>query len=66
MACSKYTLTNTGSTIVNFNYRRCSDFMWQYQVELKPHKPSDFTIAPSKLLSKMQAKVAILSSDRRK
>jgi len=36
MACSKYTLTNTGSTIVNFNYRRCDDSMWEYQVELTP------------------------------
>lgn len=34
MACSKYTLTNTGSTMVNFNYRRCDDAMWEYQVEL--------------------------------
>jgi hypothetical protein len=34
MACSKYTLTNTGSTIVNFNYRRCDDSLWEYQVEL--------------------------------
>ena len=38
MACSKYTLTNTGSTIVNFNYRRCDDAMWQYQVELEPNQ----------------------------
>ena len=36
MVCSKYTLTNTGSTIVNFNYRRCDDSMWDYQVELTP------------------------------
>ena len=36
MACSKYTLTNTGSTIINFNYRRCDDSMWDYQVELTP------------------------------
>lgn len=36
MACSKYTLTNTGSTVVNFNYRRCDDNMWEYQVELAP------------------------------
>jgi len=34
MACSKYTLTNTGSTLVNFNYRRCDDSLWEYQVEL--------------------------------
>lgn len=38
MACSKYTLTNTGTTSVNFNYRRCDDFMWQYQVNLDPNE----------------------------
>ena len=36
MACSKYTLTNTGPTLVNFNYRRCEDSLWKYQVELDP------------------------------
>ena len=36
MACSKYTLTNTGSSITNFSYRRCDDNMWQYQVPLDP------------------------------
>ena len=36
MACSKYTLTNTGSSIVNFSYQRCDDAMWEYQVELNP------------------------------
>ena len=36
MACSKYTLTNTGSTTANFSYRRCDDSMWEYQVELNP------------------------------
>ena len=38
MACSKYTLTNTGSTVVNFNYRRCDDSMWEYQVNLDPNQ----------------------------
>ena len=38
MACSKYILTNTGSTIVTFNYQRCSDTQWQYQVELSPNE----------------------------
>jgi hypothetical protein len=38
MACSKYTLTNTGSTIVNFNYRRCDDSLWEYQVELSQNQ----------------------------
>ena len=53
MACSKYTLTNTGSTIVNFNYRRCDDSMWDYQVELTPGQTKNiwlingtFTISP--------------------
>jgi len=36
MACSKYTLTNTGTSISNFSYRRCDDNMWEYQVELEP------------------------------
>jgi len=54
MACSKYTLTNTGSTIVNFSYRRCDDSMWDYQVELLPNQTKNiwvingtYTVAPS-------------------
>ena len=53
MACSKYTLTNTGSTIVNFNYRRCDDSMWEYQVELQQNQTKNiwlingsYSIAP--------------------
>lgn len=38
MACSKYTLTNTGTTAINFNYRRCDDSMWEYQVSLEPNQ----------------------------
>ena len=38
MACSKYILTNTGSTIVTFNYQKCEDTQWQYQVELNPNQ----------------------------
>jgi len=36
MACSKYILVNTGSTIVTFNYQRCDDALWMYQEELNP------------------------------
>lgn len=36
MECRKYTLINTGNTIVNFNYQRCDDNIWEYQVELLP------------------------------
>jgi hypothetical protein len=53
MACSKYNLTNTGSTIVNFNYRRCDDTMWEYQVELTQNQTKNiwlindsYSIAP--------------------
>ena len=53
MACSKYTLTNTGTTVINFNYRRCDDAMWQYQVELYPNQTKNiwlmdntYSIAP--------------------
>ena len=54
MACSKYTLTNTGSTIVNFSYRRCDDSLWDYQVDLYPMQVKNiwvingtYTVAPS-------------------
>jgi len=53
MDCSKYTLTNTGSTLVNFSYRRCDDSMWDYQVELSPNQTKNiwviegtYTVAP--------------------
>ena len=36
MNCIKYKLINTGDTIVSFNYMRCDDSMWQYNVELNP------------------------------
>jgi cell division septation protein DedD len=38
MNCKKYVLTNTGTTEVNFNYRRCDDAMWMYQVPLKSNQ----------------------------
>ena len=54
MACSKYTLTNTGSTVVDFNYRRCDDSMWEYQVSLEPNQTKNiwfidntYSVAPS-------------------
>jgi len=44
MACSKYNLTNSGSTIVNFSYRRCDDSMWDYQVELIPNQTKNIWV----------------------
>lgn len=38
MSCSKYNLTNTGSTITTFNYQRCDDALWVYQAELAPNE----------------------------
>lgn len=53
MACSKYTLTNTGDTTVNFSYRRCDDSLWEFQVELLPNQVKNiwvidgtYTVAP--------------------
>lgn len=36
MSCTKYNLTNTGNTIVTFNYQKCDSAEWEYQVELGP------------------------------
>ena len=36
MACSFCTLSNTGLTIAYFNYMKCEDSQWAYQVELNP------------------------------
>ena len=54
MACSKYILTNTGSTLVNFSYQRCDDTLWDYQVELLPNQTKNiwvingtYTVAPA-------------------
>jgi hypothetical protein len=44
MACSKYILTNTGSTLVNFSYRRCDDSLWDYQVELLPNQTKNIWV----------------------
>jgi hypothetical protein len=44
MACSKYILTNTGSTLVNFSYRRCDDSLWDYQVELSPNQTKNIWV----------------------
>jgi hypothetical protein len=38
MSCSKYSLTNTGTTAVNFNYQICEDFLWEYQVNLNTNE----------------------------
>lgn len=38
MGCSKLTLTNTGTTVVTFNYQECDSSEWEYQVELSPNE----------------------------
>jgi len=44
MSCSRYTLINTGSTVVNFNYQRCEDFLWEYQVDLFPNQTKNIWV----------------------
>jgi hypothetical protein len=36
MACSFCTILNTGTTLAYFNYMKCEDSQWAYQVELVP------------------------------
>lgn len=38
MTCSKYSIVNTGDTVVTFNYQKCDSSEWQYQVELEPNE----------------------------
>lgn len=38
MSCKSYTLVNSGSSVINFNYQRCDDALWEYQVELQPNE----------------------------
>ena len=39
MNCKKYTLINTGTTIVTFNYMHCTESVyWDYQVQLDPNQ----------------------------
>jgi len=38
MACKVYSLINSGTTTVNFNYQRCDDALWEYQIEIQPNE----------------------------
>lgn len=38
MACSKYTLKNIGTRIASFNYRKCGNAIWEYDVPLLPNQ----------------------------
>lgn len=38
MVCRKYILSNTGNTVVTFNYLKCSDSEREYQVPLRPNQ----------------------------
>jgi hypothetical protein len=59
MACSKYTLTNTGTTLVNFNYRRCDDSMWEYQVELEPNQTKNIWLLNGTYSTAFQTGIAL-------
>jgi hypothetical protein len=38
MNCFKYTLKNTGDTLVTFNYQKCVTAEWEYQVKVLPNE----------------------------
>lgn len=64
MSCKKYTLINSGSTIVNFNYRRCDDQMWQYQVELEPNQTKNIWVFDDTLsIAELYRNLIILEDD---
>jgi hypothetical protein len=60
MACSKYTLTNTGSTIITFNYQRCDDALWQYQNELLPGEVKNIWLLDNTYSSAFPNKIVLV------
>jgi len=38
MACIKRILTNISQNVVYFNYKRCDDLIWEYEVNLEPNQ----------------------------
>ena len=60
MACSKYTLSNTGSTIVYVNYRRCDDGMWEYQVPLEQNQTKNVWIISNTFSSAFTGKFELV------
>lgn len=42
MKCIKYTLVNTGTTLVNFNYQKCDSYEIKYQITLFPNQSKTF------------------------
>lgn len=38
MECYKYTISNLGSEVASFNYQKCSNSQWEYNVELLPNE----------------------------
>lgn len=63
MACSKYILTNTGSTIVTFNYQKCEDTQWQYQVELEPNQTKNIWFINNTYFAAQQFQNSIVITD---
>lgn len=61
MACSKYNLTNTGSTIVTFNYQRCDDALWEYQVELLPNQTKNIWLLNNTYSSAFPSRIVLVN-----
>ena len=38
MACKKYTISNTGTSVVTFSYQKCDTAEWEYQNQLLPNQ----------------------------
>lgn len=38
MECYRYSISNLGSEIISFNYQKCNNYQWEYNVELLPNE----------------------------
>ncbi len=63
MACSKYILTNTGTTIVTFNYQECDSLEWKYQVELRPNEKKNIWFVDNTYSCAFIPQIVIQESD---
>ncbi len=63
MPCSKFILTNTGSTIVTFNYQRCDDSLWEYQIELNPNETKNIWLVDDTYSAAQQFQSEIVLTD---
>ena len=63
MACKKYKLINTGTTLANFTYQRCDDAMWEYQVGLEINQIKNIWLIENTYSTAFSPQIVILESE---